>query len=269
MSEEDEHDTHGTDDGSSRGLADLSQRELTDLLRALRAGWLESPPTTLALRQAGIDSPHIPYALRALAACSREAAESLLVVTLAERQHRPPPRLELVWTGPETQSSVARDTGIVVRQLFERAEHDVIIGGFRFDHGQSMFRPLHQRMQQHGLRVDMFVDIEDHARSAEFAIEYARSQIETLLSNNWPFGPPYPSVYYDPRSAMPGPPWVSMHAKCVVIDERWTFITSANFTERGQERNLEVGVCIEDRSFASQLAAQWRGLVSRGLVAMY
>lgn len=78
-----------------------------------------------------------------------------------------------------------------------------------------------------------------------------------------------PNIYYDPRSAMPGPPWVSLHAKCVVIDERWTFITSANFTDRGQTRNLEVRVCIEDQAFAGQLAAQWHALVGRRLVERF
>jgi phosphatidylserine/phosphatidylglycerophosphate/cardiolipin synthase-like enzyme len=251
-----------------RGLADLTQRELTDLLRALQTGWLDCPPTELALRQAGIDALHIPFALKALAACNRDAASSLIQVTLAEREHRPPPRLELVWTGPEAQSSLARDTGIVVRQLFERAAHSVIIGGFRFDAGEVLFRPLHQRMQQ-GVKVDMFVDIEGHAPSPTLANQHAHRKIEELLRDNWPFGPPYPDIYYDPRSAMPGPPWVSLHAKCVVIDEQWTFITSANFTDRGQTRNLEVGVCIEDRAFANQLAGQWRALVSRRLVERF
>jgi phosphatidylserine/phosphatidylglycerophosphate/cardiolipin synthase-like enzyme len=60
-----------------------------------------------------------------------------------------------------------------------------------------------------------------------------------------------------------------MHAKCIVIDDAWAFVTSANFTDRGHTRNLEVGVCIEDRAFSSQLAAQWRGLIARGLVLRY
>lgn len=251
-----------------RGLADLSQRELRGLLRALQAGWLDSPPSDLALRQAGVESANVSHALKVLVGCNREAALSLIEVTLAERNHRPPPHLELVWTGPEVQTSLARDTGIVVRQLFERAEREVIIGGFRFDHGADIFRPLHERMLD-GLQVYMFVDIEDHAPTHELGPWFARTQIEELLRYNWPFGPPYPSIYYDPRSAVPGPPWVSMHAKCVVVDEHWTFITSANFTERGQTRNLEVGVCIEDMSFASQLAAQWHTLVAQDLVARY
>ncbi len=43
---------------------------------------------------------------------------------------------------------------------------------------------------------------------------------------------------------------------CVVVDGARAFDSSANFTQRGQERNIEVGVLIADPSFASYLAGQ-------------
>lgn len=73
-------------------------------------------------------------------------------------------------------------------------------------------------------------------------------------------------VYYDPRTAVPGPPWVSLHAKCVVVDERWSFVSSANFTDRGHTRNIELGVLIEDAAFAEQIVTHWRALVAAGRV---
>jgi phosphatidylserine/phosphatidylglycerophosphate/cardiolipin synthase-like enzyme len=59
---------------------------------------------------------------------------------------------------------------------------------------------------------------------------------------------------------------VGMHAKCGVVDRARAFVSSANFTQRGQERNIEVGVLIADPSFASYLAGQCLGLVEGGLV---
>jgi phosphatidylserine/phosphatidylglycerophosphate/cardiolipin synthase-like enzyme len=144
----------------------------------------------------------------------------------------------------------------------------VIIGGFRFDGCAALFKSLHKRMQQ-GLRVTMFVDIDGEATPPDSGKSYAERFIRNLLARNWPFGAPYPEVFYDPQSAVVGPPWVSMHAKCIVVDEMFSFITSANFTARGQTRNIEVGVCIEDRDFAERLSSQWRGLVGRGLVERY
>ncbi len=34
---------------------------------------------------------------------------------------------------------------------------------------------------------------------------------------------------------------VGLHARCVVVDRARAFVSSANFTQRGQERNIEVG----------------------------
>ena len=62
---------------------------------------------------------------------------------------------------------------------------------------------------------------------------------------------------------------MSLHAKCVVVDDERSFITSANFTDRGQTRNVEAGVLIEDRAFSGELGAQWRQLVSEKLVTKY
>lgn len=46
-------------------------------------------------------------------------------------------------------------------------------------------------------------------------------------------------------------------------------ITSANFTDRGQTRNIEAGVLIDDRVFAEELAGHWRQLVNQGFVRRY
>ena len=42
-------------------------------------------------------------------------------------------------------------------------------------------------------------------------------------------------------------------------------IGSANFTDRGQSRNIEVGAVIEDASFARALASQWRSATAAGV----
>jgi len=59
---------------------------------------------------------------------------------------------------------------------------------------------------------------------------------------------------------------VSLHAKCLVIDHDYTLITSANFTDRGQTRNIEAGVAIADRAFATSLERQWWNLVDAEVV---
>jgi phosphatidylserine/phosphatidylglycerophosphate/cardiolipin synthase-like enzyme len=154
---------------------------------------------------------------------------------------------------------------VLVQELFERAKTRVLIAGFRFDHGAELFKPLHERMRR-GLSTVFFVDIEGDNKPFGDGRAFAARAIDRFVAENWPFGPPLPVIYYDPQSAVAGPPWVSLHAKCIVIDEAVSLVTSANFTERGQTRNIEIGVCIEDREFAERLAAQWQALIARGLV---
>lgn len=142
----------------------------------------------------------------------------------------------------------------------------MIIGGFRFDAGADLFAPLHEAMVERGVTATVFLDIEGQADGASGGPAYAKARVADFFSKNWPFGAPYPPVYYDPRTAVPGPPWVSLHAKCVVVDTRWSLVTSANFTDRGQTRNLELGVLIEDEAFARSVVTQWQALVSSGAV---
>jgi phosphatidylserine/phosphatidylglycerophosphate/cardiolipin synthase-like enzyme len=51
--------------------------------------------------------------------------------------------------------------------------------------------------------------------------------------------------------------FASLHAKCVVVDGRLVFVTSANFTDRGQTRNVEVGVVLDEPRLAAVLEAQF------------
>jgi phosphatidylserine/phosphatidylglycerophosphate/cardiolipin synthase-like enzyme len=74
-------------------------------------------------------------------------------------------------------------------------------------------------------------------------------------------------VYYDPRSLAANPAArASLHAKCVVVDRRVALVTSANFTEAAQERNLEAGVVVRSARFAARLADHFDGLADAGLL---
>ncbi len=71
-----------------------------------------------------------------------------------------------------------------------------------------------------------------------------------------------PEFYYDPRGLSRDPAVrASWHAKCVVVDDEVAFVTSANFTEWAQERNVEAGALIRSRQFAVQLRSQMENLI--------
>jgi phosphatidylserine/phosphatidylglycerophosphate/cardiolipin synthase-like enzyme len=253
-----------------RGLSRIALPALEALLAALEADRLEPPLTEADLLDAGFRG-HTAEVLEALRGADAIGAAIALRVAIAERIHRPPPRLDLVWTGPETRASTARDTALVVATLFESAKRSVLVGGYAFDSAEIL-RPLHLAMAMRGVAATLFVDI-DGATRPEDADRFATAAIDDFFRDVWIFGAPKPDIYYDPRTAIrgdiPGYEWATLHAKCIVVDDERAFITSANFTNRGQTRNIEAGVLIEDAAFAEELAGHWRQLVGEGLVKKY
>lgn len=249
------------------GLSRVPRPLLEQLLAAVEQRRVECPVTSIDLIDSGFGAQSHPIA-QALAGLDAAGVRAALRLVLAERLYRPPPRLDLVWSGPETRGSVTRDTGLVVQRLFESAQHSVLVGGYSFDKPEIL-APLHAAMKTRGVAATIFLEIDGHAPSPKVADEYATRMVDGFFHEVWTFGPPRPDVYWDPRTAVAGPPWASLHAKCVVVDEARTLITSANFTDRGQTRNIEVGVLIDDAAFATELTAQWRLLVTAGLMRRY
>lgn len=248
-------------------LNEVSASALERVRTAIALGQLKTPIDRAALLGLGIR--HQLDAIEGALAGHRSAAcLAILDVVLAEREiRRPTP--QLVWTGPEEPGGAARDTAVVLRELFERARESVILAGYSFDHARSVLAPLHESMQAYGVRASFFVDLPQVDSPALVPAEHLDRHLGAFLRDNWPFGGPIPTLYYDKRALRPGPPFCSLHAKCVVVDGARAFVSSANFTQRGQERNIEVGVLIEDPSFSSYLAGQWMGLVEAGIAGEY
>ena len=248
------------------GLSGVSLPTLRDLAGAIERTTVRCPVTASRLSAAGFGEVQAPV-LETLGSLDRIAALAVLRAVIADREHRAERHLELVWSGPLAPGAAHRDTAVVMRSLFNRAQNRVLIGGYSFDHGAEILEPLHRAMEERGVLADLFLDIDGVADTAAEGPAYARAQIERFFRENWPFSGKRPAVFYDPRTAIPGPPWASLHAKCVVVDERWSLVTSANFTNRGQTRNIELGVLIDDEGFAHQVVKQWQVLLSNRLIA--
>ena len=252
-------------------LVKLSAAAIKALSEAIRSGRISPPFTAISLRDyvAGADSSEIASELQRLAKSGVESPHIAYVLDAiaAERARNQPigELVELVWTGPESIRSATRDTGVVVREMFANAQEDVLIAGYAVYQGKRIFKELAERMDaMPRLRTRMFLNItrvyQDQRSEAELLREFAQS----FRQNDWP-GERKPEVFYDPRglSAEAGGK-SALHAKCVVVDDEEAFITSANFTEAAQERNIEVGVLIRIPSFAKVLREQFESIVSYG-----
>jgi hypothetical protein len=248
-----------------RGLADVSDTALERLRIGLKTGRLRAPLTRATLIAYGLTG-QLDALVGVLEGHSRDACLSIVNSVLAERTKFDRPAPELVWTGPEGGNAAARDTAVVLRDLFEASQERVVLAGYSFLNATAVLGPLHLAMKTRAVQALFFIDIPQLQRHAPEPELHGQIALQTFVTDSWPFGPPYPEVYCDRRALRPGPPWSSLHAKCVAVDGQRAFVSSANFTTRGQDRNIEAGVLIDDATFAGQLERQWLGLIEAGLV---
>lgn len=254
----------------SRLLAGLTATDLRTLAAEAASGRLARPYSEAGLTRV-LGPAHGPAAARELGRLDLEPVA--LGVTLralaAEREANESerPRLELVWTGPEEVGAGSRDTGVVVRELFSRAERRVLVSALVVYQGKRVFEALATRMAEvPGLDIVLCLNIERERGDPATDQSLVRRFIEDLRSQKWPTDR-LPPVYYDPRALVAGAKVSRLHAKCVVVDDRWALVTSANLTEAAQERNIEAGVLVEDPAFARGLAAQFDTLIRTGQLA--
>jgi phosphatidylserine/phosphatidylglycerophosphate/cardiolipin synthase-like enzyme len=252
----------------SSPLSKLSGPAAAGLAEAIRQGSFVAPYSAIALRRYAqeTDCSEIATELQQLSASGMEAAHLAYVLDVisAERSRNHPVEsfVELVWSGPESAQAGTRDTGVVVRGMFANARQSVLIAGYSVYQGKRIFRQLADRMDARPeLRVRMFLNItrnyQDGRSEAELLALFARA----FLENDWP-GRRTPVVFYDPRGlSMESGPRAALHAKCVVVDDEEALITSANFTEAAQERNIEAGVLVRIPSLAMSLREQFDTLV--------
>jgi len=252
----------------SDGLAEVPSTTLERLREAFQAQRLRAPLTRSDLVSFGIRE-QLDTLTDALAGHSRAACLSILDAVLAERAKYERPVPELVWTGPEGANARARDTAVVLRELFESAQKRIVLAGYSFLNAESVLAPLSVALRERGVKASFFVDVEQANTPTSDPDARAQAALSGFLTKSWPFGPPYPELFCDRRALQPGPPWSSLHAKCVVVDGARAFVSSANFTTRGQERNIETGVLLHDPHFAAQIERQWLSLIEGDFVAQY
>jgi phosphatidylserine/phosphatidylglycerophosphate/cardiolipin synthase-like enzyme len=168
---------------------------------------------------------------------------------------------ELVWTGPESIASNSRDTAIVIDDIFSTADRSVLVSSFVVQSGNVVFRALARRLDEKpDLRVRMFLHVARKPNDTREDSELLR-EFSAGLASQWP-GQRRPEIFYDPRTLSADRDIrASWHAKCVLADDKVAFVTSANFTEWAQERNVEAGVLIRNAQFTLQLRRQFDGLV--------
>jgi len=251
----------------------LSNIDLQTLAASLRSGRVTAPYTSLQVSRilpAGL-SDVIRDGLVHYDGLGFSAGQIATILELIEQDRKQgrivKPLIDLVTSGPEAPGITNRDTSVVVRELFSHAKSSVLVVGYAVYQGQRVFESLANRMEAlPDLNVQFFLNIPRTDRdktSSEILVSQFKQR---FIKTQWPDGCRLPEVYYDPRSILDDEPVrSSLHAKCVVVDTEHVFVSSANFTEAGQQRNIEVGLNINSEWLAERLVKHFRHLHANGL----
>jgi phosphatidylserine/phosphatidylglycerophosphate/cardiolipin synthase-like enzyme len=256
-------------------LSDGDLRELASLLRSRR---LTPPFSPLGVQRivAGDRAEAVVGALQSFSddGFGVEQLATILELLVKDRAGRSVTQesIELVTTGPEAPGVTNRDTSVVVRDLFAYAEHSVLLAGYAVYQGQQVFRALADRMRvRPEMQVRMFLDIGRGPGDTSISSDLVHRFAERFKARQWPTDRRLPEVFYDPRSLeLTVEKRACLHAKCIVVDQRAIFVSSANFTEAAQERNVEVGLLIRSPALAQGLVRHFETLVEvKALVAAF
>ncbi len=242
-------------------LSRLSERDLQETTNALRSGRVGPPFTAVALERV-VARGAAESTARALGTLNEQGFTPAQIATTLEllredRVGRPAidDVLELVTTGPEIGGIANRDTSVVVRDLFANAARTVLVVGYAVHQGHLVFQALADRMRAiPGLQARLFLDVQRPYGDTSADSEIVRRFAAHFRESQWPKEGPLPQVFFDPRS-LDGAKQkrACLHAKAIVVDSRSVFISSANFTEAAQERNIEVGILANSGSLAHRL----------------
>lgn len=100
----------------------------------------------------------------------------------------------------------------------------------------------------------MYLDIQRKAGDSTIPADLVKRFCLTFQKTQWPQSCRLPEIYYDPRGiAADRTAAAALHAKCIVVDQQEVFVCSANFTEAGQHRNIEVGLLLSCPMIAERI----------------
>lgn len=173
--------------------------------------------------------------------------------------------IELVLSGPDVPGIQTGDTAATMRRLIDEAKTEVLLVGYALNNVRDLFERLAKRLESDpAFRVLLCFDIARPRNDTSLNSEIVRRFAHGFRKRHWPWAS-LPELFYHPRALDTDPKQrATLHAKCIVTDRTRALITSANFTEAAQRRNIEAGVLVSDAGVAEQLACYFEALRKSG-----
>jgi len=236
-------------------LATSEARHCNEALKAMVLKQLPNPNfrrvvadllETWQRESAHLDTDAMAAALTTAAYCISAAREAL--------------SLELVWTGPSSESFPLRRTHQVLLQLIREAEQALTIVSFAVVYKVPAIAQALMSAMNRGVELRIIAETTDSsAGKIPFGLTAALGaaivqQAQVLV---WPL---------EKRPKAQDGRYGSLHAKCAIADEAHLFLTSANLTEYALTMNIEMGLLVHNKELARRVNEHINQLVHQGIL---
>lgn len=202
------------------------------------------------LETCGNALPNVPT--RAISLC-------LLTAAHAEKLHRDEQSVELVWTGPDSDSVPFRRTEQAILQVLDSARQRITLVSYAVYRIPNICEAL-VRAARRGVRINVIVETPDRLEGEN---EY--STLRALGAEVAACA----AVFFWPqeqRAQSAHGKYGILHVKCAVADGRWLFLSSANLTEYAFGINMELGVLISGGDLPTRVESQFDRLIALGML---
>ncbi len=178
-------------------------------------------------------------------------ALALRSAALTAERMRSASSLEVVWTGPTSNEVPVRKSAQVLERLIDDARRRLIIVSFAAYKVNSIEERLRAAADR-GVGIDLVLETEADSKGG-LRVDAAEA-FEALkgIAKFWVW----------PASSRPDGGAV-LHAKAAIRDTSAALVTSANFTGRALERNMELGLLVTGGPVPRRLADHFDALMAR------
>jgi phosphatidylserine/phosphatidylglycerophosphate/cardiolipin synthase-like enzyme len=178
------------------------------------------------------------------------AAVALCLVTASHSEcgHRQNQSVELVWTGPDSGAVPFRRTEQALLQVLDSAEDRITLVSYAVYRIPNVAAAL-VRAAQRGVRIKVIVETPDPSEGEQEydTIQALGDEVAAACRIYY-----WPAKQREPHS---GGKRGILHVKCLVADEKWLFLSSANLTEYAFTVNMELGTLVLSQAYSDWLFA--------------
>ncbi len=171
----------------------------------------------------------------------------------------PPKKISLVWSGPNLSGVPMRMTAQVIMEMIDDAQKSLFLSSFTFYKVGEIVDRLDAAARR-GVEISLLLETpqSSHYKVRVDPLENINEDLKNKLHLYiWP---------YKKRIIDGDPQTGSLHAKFILQDKAKLFISSANLTQSAMDRNIELGVIIEDRNVIQKMSEHLSILISENLI---